>query len=110
MKSSMLSNIIRTQLVRGALALSLLTLPIFGCSTMTTEEVNGQFTTTTFGNDILTSFENVFEDWRFEQLLSKFSNETNEKNWNDAIEYTNKLDKIRDQNIGDYLSEFKEIM
>jgi hypothetical protein len=62
MKSSMLTNIIRTQLVRGALALSLLTLPIFGCSTMTSEEVDGYFTTTTFGNDILTSFENVFED------------------------------------------------
>ena len=61
-------------------------------------------------DDIHKTFENVFEDWRFEQLLSMFSNETNEKNWNDAIEYTNKLDKIRDQNIGDYLSEFKEIM
>ena len=61
-------------------------------------------------DNIHKTFENVFEDWRFEQLLSMFSNETNEKNWNDAIEYTNKLDKIRDQNIGDYLSEFKEIM
>jgi len=61
MKSSRLTNIIRTQLVPGALALSLFTLPIFGCSTMTTEDVNGSMTTTTFGNDILTSFENVFE-------------------------------------------------
>ena len=61
-------------------------------------------------DDIHKTFENVFEDWRFEQLLSMFSNETNEKNWNDAIEYTAKLDKIRDQNIGDFLLEFKGIM
>ena len=61
-------------------------------------------------DDIHKTFENVFEDWRLEQLLSMFSNETNEKNWNDAIEYTNKLDKIRDQDIGDFLLEFKGIM
>jgi hypothetical protein len=61
-------------------------------------------------DNIHKTFENVFEDWRFEQLLNMFSNETNEKNWNDTMEYTNKLDKIRDQYIGDFLLEFKGIM
>ena len=61
-------------------------------------------------DNIHKTFENVFEDWRFEQLLNMFSNETNEKNWKDAMEYTNKLDKIRDQDIGDFLLEFKGIM
>jgi hypothetical protein len=28
--------------------------------------------------------------------------------WEQAKEYTNKLDTIRDQNISDYLTEFKD--
>ena len=61
MNITTIKKAITSHLMTSILTLSACTLPIFGCSTMTTEEVDGFFTTTTFGDDILDSFENVFE-------------------------------------------------
>jgi sulfatase maturation enzyme AslB (radical SAM superfamily) len=64
----------------------------------------------TMRDEIHKEFIKVFDTKRAEDLISMFSTPDNESQWKNAIEYTNKLDEIREQYIGDYLSEFKEIM
>jgi sulfatase maturation enzyme AslB (radical SAM superfamily) len=58
-------------------------------------------------DEIHKSFEGVFGKRKIKELINMFSNETNISQWTKAIEYTNNLDEIRNQYIGDYLSEFK---
>ena len=64
----------------------------------------------TMRDEIHKEFIKVFDTKRAEDLISMFSTPDNESQWKNAIEYTNKLDEIREQYIGDYLPEFKEIM
>ncbi len=64
----------------------------------------------TMRDEIHKEFIKVFDTKRAEDLISMFSTPDNESQWKNAIEYTNKLDNIRNQDIGDYLPEFKEIM
>jgi sulfatase maturation enzyme AslB (radical SAM superfamily) len=61
-------------------------------------------------DEIHKEFIKVFDTKRAEDLISMFNTPDNESQWKNAIEYTNKLDKIRDQDIGDFLLEFKGIM
>jgi len=58
-------------------------------------------------DEIHKSFDGVFGKRKIKELINMFSNETNISQWTKAIEYTNNLDEIRNQYIGDYLSEFK---
>jgi len=53
------------------------------------------------------TFVNVFPENIYNQFTNMFSNDDNTLMWKRAIAYTNALDKIRNQNISDYLQEFK---
>jgi len=64
----------------------------------------------TMRDEIHKEFIKVFDTKRAEDLISMFNTPDNESQWKNAIEYTNKLDEIREQHIGDYLPEFKEMM
>ena len=61
-------------------------------------------------DEIHDSFKKEFDKERSDKLINMFSEPDNESQWQDAIEYTNNLDEIRGQYIGDYLPEFKEII
>jgi sulfatase maturation enzyme AslB (radical SAM superfamily) len=58
-------------------------------------------------DEIHESFVGVFDKWKLEQLLNMFNNESSDEKWAKAKEYTKNLDEIRNQNIEDYLPEFK---
>ena len=47
---------------------------------------------------------------RTKDLISMFNKDQNLTKWKNAIEYTEKLDEIRGQYIGDYLPEFKKMI
>ncbi|MBC8395818.1 MAG: hypothetical protein H8E16_01810, partial [Flavobacteriales bacterium] len=64
----------------------------------------------TMRDEIHKEFIKVFDTKKAEDLISMFNTPDNESQWKNAIEYTNKLDEIREQHIGDYLPEFKEMM
>jgi hypothetical protein len=53
-------------------------------------------------------FSNVFEEWKLNEFKNMFGGPDKVEKWEQAKEYTNKLDTIRDQNISDYLTEFKD--
>jgi sulfatase maturation enzyme AslB (radical SAM superfamily) len=55
------------------------------------------------------SFEGVFEDWKVQEFKNMFGGPDNEIKWQQAIEYTQRLDLIRNHTIVDYLPEFKGI-
>jgi len=64
----------------------------------------------TMRDEIHKKFEQVFDKPKFEALINMFSKPHDEKQWEQAKEYTRNLDEIRDQNIEDYLPEFKGII
>jgi sulfatase maturation enzyme AslB (radical SAM superfamily) len=57
-------------------------------------------------DEIHSRFDNVFEDWKIRELKNMFSGPEKTDKWEQAKEYTRKLDEVRGQNISDYLSEF----
>jgi len=61
-------------------------------------------------DEIHKNFKKTFNKDRYEALINMFSNPHDEKQWEQAKEYTRNLDEIRDQNIEDYLPEFKSII
>jgi len=52
-------------------------------------------------------FSNIFDDWKMNELKNMFGGPDNKAKWESAIEYTKKLDTIREHTIVDYLDEFK---
>jgi hypothetical protein len=60
-------------------------------------------------NDIHSKISKVLPEHKMKELVSMFSNDNNEEKWRKAIHYLNGLDKIRNQNIGDYLEEFRDL-
>ena len=61
-------------------------------------------------DEIHKTFKKTFNKDRYEALINMFSKPHDEKQWEQAKEYTRNLDEIRDQNIEDYLPEFKSII
>lgn len=57
-------------------------------------------------DNIHNKFHNIFPDWKINELINMFSNDTLPDYWEKAKQYTCALDKIRNQYIGDYLPEF----
>jgi organic radical activating enzyme len=57
-------------------------------------------------DNIHNKFHNIFPDWKINELINMFSNDTLLDYWEKAKQYTCALDKIRNQYIGDYLPEF----
>tara|TARA_R110000772_G_scaffold47875_2_gene109189 strand:- start:7288 stop:8478 length:1191 start_codon:yes stop_codon:yes gene_type:complete len=55
-------------------------------------------------------FSNVFEDKKLAEFKNMFDGPDKPEKWEQAKEYTRKLDKIRNHNINNYLTEFKEII
>ena len=51
-------------------------------------------------------FSKTFDESRIQELLSLFNGPDQPNKWSQAIQYTRNLDKIRNQNIKDYLEEF----
>ena len=51
-------------------------------------------------------FSKTFDDNRLQELTSLFNGPDQPSKWSQAIQYTRNLDKIRNQNIKDYLEEF----
>ena len=51
-------------------------------------------------------FSNVFPEWKIKELRNMFSGPDKPEKWDNAKEYTRKLDEVRGHNISDYLSEF----
>lgn len=51
-------------------------------------------------------FSKTFDESRLQELLSLFNGPDQPNKWSQAIQYTRNLDKIRNQNIKDYLEEF----
>ena len=64
----------------------------------------------TMRDEIHKKFEQVFDKPKFEALINMFNTPEDEKQWEQAKEYTRNLDEIRNQRIEDYLPEFKEII
>ena len=58
-------------------------------------------------DDIHKKFDNVFDEWKLNELKKMFSGPDMPEKWEQAKEYTRNLDEIRKQNIEDYLPEFK---
>lgn len=52
-------------------------------------------------------FRSTFEDWKVNQLIEQFGKPQSQTQWEKCVEYTNKLDHIRDQNILDYIPELE---
>ena len=52
--------------------------------------------------------DNILPDEKVQELKNMFSAPDNPEQWRRAQMYTTGLDKIRNQNIGDWLPEFKE--
>jgi MoaA/NifB/PqqE/SkfB family radical SAM enzyme len=61
-------------------------------------------------DDIHKEFIKVFDKRKSKELINMFSMSDNESQWKNAVEYTKELDEIREQYIGDYLPEFREII
>jgi sulfatase maturation enzyme AslB (radical SAM superfamily) len=61
----------------------------------------------TMRDEIHKSFEGVFDEWKLKELKTMFDGPDNTEKWEQAKEYTRNLDKIRKQDIEDYLPEFK---
>lgn len=51
-------------------------------------------------------FSKTFDENRLQELTSLFNGPDQPSKWSQAIQYTRNLDKIRNQNIKDYLEEF----
>ena len=49
---------------------------------------------------------NVMPDWKVRELKNMFGGADNPKKWKQALQYTRALDKIRNQNAEDVLTEF----
>ena len=52
-------------------------------------------------------FSNIFPDWKLQEFKNMFGNPDNSVKWTRAKQYTRSLDKIRNHNIEDVLTEFK---
>jgi sulfatase maturation enzyme AslB (radical SAM superfamily) len=59
-------------------------------------------------DNIHNKFHNIFPDWKVKELINMFGNDTLPDEWEKAKQYTDTLDKIRNQYIGDYLPEFSD--
>lgn len=59
-------------------------------------------------DNIHNKFHNIFPDWKINELINMFNNNTLPDDWEKAKQYTCALDKIRNQYIGDYLLEFSD--
>jgi hypothetical protein len=57
-------------------------------------------------DNIHNKLHNIFPDWKINELVNMFNNDTLPTDWEKAKQYTQQLDKIRDQSIIDYLPEF----
>ena len=55
-------------------------------------------------------FDNIFPKWKVQELINMFSGPDNKDKWSKAQNYTKSLDRIRKQNIKDFLLEFASIM
>lgn len=53
---------------------------------------------------------NILPKWKVQELINMFSGPDNKDKWSKAQNYTKSLDRIRKQNIKDYLLEFASIM
>ena len=57
--------------------------------------------------DIHKNFEGVFDEWKLKELKTMFGGPDKPKKWEQAKEYTRNLDDIRNQDIENFLPEFK---
>ena len=57
--------------------------------------------------DIHKNFEGVFDEWKLKELKTMFGGPDKPKKWEQAKEYTRNLDEIRNQDIENFLPEFK---
>ncbi|MBC8408423.1 MAG: twitch domain-containing radical SAM protein [Rhodobacteraceae bacterium] len=53
------------------------------------------------------NFEGVFDEWKLKELKTMFGGPDKPKKWEQAKEYTRNLDEIRNQDIENFLPEFK---
>ena len=56
------------------------------------------------------SFEGTLDDAKLQQLKTMFTNTHDAELWQRAREYTQRLDAIRSQQVGDFLPEFRGIL
>ena len=58
-------------------------------------------------DNIHNRFSNIFPNWKKDQLVAMFGGPEQSEKWTKAMNYTRSLDKIRNQNMTDILTEFK---
>lgn len=63
-----------------------------------------------FRNELHEKFKSTFPEWKINELKNMFGAEDKIEEWNKALEYTSRLDKMRNQDIKLILPEFKELI